>query len=100
MYGLGLTARRPRYTENASTGTGADQRCEGTTWKASPAWMYSTMRATVASNSARDRFGEKRGMFRAITGWAGRGTGPANRSRTRAIASHAAAYERSTSSSA
>ena len=29
---------------------GADQRCEGTTWKASPAWMYSTIRATIASN--------------------------------------------------
>ena len=28
-------------------GTGADQRCEGTTWKASPAWMYCTMRATI-----------------------------------------------------
>ncbi len=26
----------------------ADQRCDGTTWKASPAWMYSMIRATIA----------------------------------------------------
>jgi hypothetical protein len=30
---------------NGSTGTGADQRWDGTTWKASPAWTYSTIRA-------------------------------------------------------
>ena len=39
--------RRPR----------ADQRCEGTTWKASPAWTYSTIRATIASNASRGMFG-------------------------------------------
>ena len=58
----------------------ADQRCDGTTWNASPAWMYSTMRATLASNCSRDMFEEKTGRGRAGVG-AGRGTGPASRSR-------------------
>ena len=58
----------------------ADQRCDGTTWKASPAWTYSTIRATFASNCSRGMFEVNAGRGRAGVG-SGRGTGPASRSR-------------------
>jgi hypothetical protein len=68
--------------ENASTGTGADQRCEGTTWKTSPAKMYSTIRATVASNRPRLTFERNSGISRACSSaGAPRGTGPASAQR-------------------
>ncbi len=61
------------------------QRCEGTVWKTSPAWTYSMMRATLASNCSRDMFASQRGSGRA-PGWPrGGGTGPASRSRTSSI---------------
>ena len=77
--------------EKGSTGTGADQRCDGTTWKASPARMYSMMRATISSKRARVMLGSKRGTSRATSAIAGLGTGPARRRRTSSIVSAAAA---------
>ena len=68
----------------------ADQRCDGTTWNASPAWTYSTIRATFASNCSRGMFEENVGRGRAGVG-SGRGTGPASRSRALRIVATAAA---------
>ena len=61
----------------------------GTTWKASPAWTYSTIRATIASNCSRGhvrlerRHGARRGRV------SGRGTGPASSPRAFAIVASA-----------
>ena len=67
---------------------GALKRCEGTTWKASPAWMYSMIRETVDSNCCLLMFDAK------VTSvdWADdstAGTGSRSRSRTSPIASTA-----------
>ena len=54
MYGLGLTARSAAVDgERRRRRTGVLKRCESTTWKASPAWMYSRMRSTPASYCSR-----------------------------------------------
>jgi hypothetical protein len=76
--------------ENGSTGLGADQRCEGTTWNASPACTYSTMRATVASNCSRVTLDSNTGAARRAPTSAS-GTGPARRSRTSPMRSEARA---------
>ena len=59
---------------------------EGTTWKASPACTYSTMRATIASNASRGMLGSNVRLAGARRCGSGRGSGPASRSRTSAIA--------------
>ncbi len=48
MYGDGLVARRTRYTSSAEAVQGVSKRCEGTTWKASPARMRSLMSSTAS----------------------------------------------------
>ena len=73
----------------------ADHRCEGTTWKASPAWTYSMIRSTMPSNWARSMFetnsGASRSAARAAAVASGAGTGPASRARTSPMVSTAAA---------
>ena len=51
----------------------ADQRCEGTTWKASPACTYSTIRATIASNASRGMLDSNCGSGRGADGSLGAG---------------------------
>lgn len=51
MYGDGFVALRTRYTSNALAVHGVSKRCEGTTWKASPARMRSLMSSTATWKS-------------------------------------------------
>jgi hypothetical protein len=53
MYGLGFTARSARYTSNGSALLTRSNRCPSTTWKMSPARMYSFARATIDACSSR-----------------------------------------------
>ena len=71
--------------------TVALQRWEGTTWKASPAWTYSTIRSTAASKSSRSKLETKRGGS-VSAGRSGTGTAPRSRRRASAIASAARSY--------
>ena len=67
------------------------KRCDGTTWKASPAWTYSMIRETVASNCSRLMLDWKSiGAFSAVGSTAG--TGSRSCSRTSPIVSTARAY--------
>ena len=72
---------------------------DGTTWKASPAWMYSMIRATMASNASRGMLdsncGSGRARVRLERAAAGRRAG----SRTSRIASTARACAASTPAS-
>ena len=53
MYGDGLSARRQRYSVLASKSCGVLMRRASSTWKTSPARMYSLMRSTSRSKSSR-----------------------------------------------
>ena len=64
------------------------KRWEGTTWKASPAWMYSTIRETLASNCSRVMF-DSNSTCSERGGTSATGTGSRRRSRTAAIVSAA-----------
>src|ERR1700731_1666526 len=48
MYGEGFTCRRTRYTSNGSYRSSRSKRCASTTWKMSPARMYSFAASTAA----------------------------------------------------
>ncbi|VEH99163.1 Uncharacterised protein (plasmid) [Tsukamurella tyrosinosolvens] len=52
MYGLGFEARSTRYTSMGSASDGTENRCDGTTWKASPASMSPTSFSTIALYSS------------------------------------------------
>ena len=52
MYGLGLVTRSIRYTSIGSAGVSISKRCDGTTWKASPASMSPTSFSTIAPYSS------------------------------------------------
>ena len=49
MNGLGLTTRSVRYTSNGRARVSVVSRWLSTTWKTSPARMYSLQRSTAAS---------------------------------------------------
>jgi len=83
--------------EKASTGTSALKRWLGTTWKASPACTYSTIRSTFASNCSRvmlevQSMASPSRRASSASGPVVLGTGCRSRSRTSAIASAALAY--------
>ena len=50
IYGDGFTVRSARYRSNGATPGSKSQRCESTTWKMSPAAMYSLARRTLPRN--------------------------------------------------
>ena len=56
MNGLGFTTRSARYTSNGLARVSARNRWLSTTWKMSPALMYSTALRTAASNSGCVKF--------------------------------------------
>ncbi len=60
---------------------GAEKRCEGTTWKASPAKMYSRARSTPASKASRLRLLVTGPRAGSSSRSGGRGTGPERRAR-------------------
>ena len=78
MYGRRVDRAQPAVDrERLDRRRRADQRCEGTTWKASPAWMYSSIRATAASNASRGMFERERGASAAAArAGSSRGSGP------------------------
>ena len=53
MYGEGFTCRKARYTLNGSASTGVSNRRDSTTWKMSPAAMWSFAVRTAASYASR-----------------------------------------------
>ena len=61
MYGLGLVTRSIRYTSIGSTSVSISKRCDGTTWKASPASICSTRYSTIAPYSSTVRCARCRG---------------------------------------
>ena len=52
MYGLGLDTRSIRYTSSGSASVSISNRCDGTTWNASPASISPTSRSTIAPYSS------------------------------------------------
>ncbi len=53
MYGDGLITRSARYTSSGRAPlTGSENRCESTTWNASPARMYSFTLSTAVTKSS------------------------------------------------
>ena len=65
--------------ERVAGDIGAEKRCEGTIWKASPAKMYSRARSTAASKSVAGEVAGDRAEHRLAPRSGGRGTGPARR---------------------
>ncbi|PQM48572.1 hypothetical protein C1Y40_01211 [Mycobacterium talmoniae] len=64
MYGLGLDTRSIRYTSIGSTAVSISNRCDGTTWNASPASISPTRRSTIAPYSSTVRCARCRGSGR------------------------------------
>ncbi len=90
MYGLGFTVRSPRYTLKGWMPSSADHRWDGTTWKMSPAWAYSTIRETIASNCSRGMLDSK--CARSVISRVPKsGTGPASSRRALSIVASASA---------
>ena len=56
MYGLGLVTRSIRYTSSGSASVSISNRCDGTTWNASPASMSPTSFSTIAVYSSTVRW--------------------------------------------
>ena len=54
MYGLGLTWRSDRYRSNGSASSSSSKRCDSTTWKMSPARMYSLATSTALAYRSAD----------------------------------------------
>ena len=99
MYGDGFTVRSPRYTANGSSDIGAEKRCDGTIWNASPAKMYSRQRSTAASNASRDMLLVTGPSTGSPAGADGRGSGPDRRPFSSAIVATVRQYAASCSSS-
>lgn len=96
MYGEGLVARSTRYTSRAEAVQGVSNRCEGTTWNASPARMRSLMSSTAARYASPPHSPVKAGSSDSGRASGGAGTG---RARSVSIASSratASAYASST----
>ena len=62
MYGLGFVTRSIRYTSIGSAAVSISNRCDGTTWNASPASMSPTSFSTIAEYSSTVRCDRCRGV--------------------------------------
>ncbi len=54
MYGDGLMHAQMPVDRERVDRSGSVERCASTTWKMSPAWMYSLARFTISRKSARE----------------------------------------------
>ena len=92
--GAGLIRRSARYSAKGGSAKGTEKRCDGTTWKQSPARMYSLARSTAAMKPASVKLLSGAGGGGKDTGPAGRGRGRSSAasasSRRACAASHAA----------
>ena len=66
MYGDGLSARSARYTSTGRARKGTDSRWLRTTWKMSPARMYSFDFSTAAIKPSRVKPETKSASFRPV----------------------------------